>query len=143
MTDADEIKHEDEIMLSFYSSKANSHASFVIAEIFGMYSLLVLISKDYLCWLIIAYVALLLLNAYSFLAFSYYSAISQSMLSRLAETEIKRQLTDVEKQMRGLTARALRVRNWVNADSRKTVILALLWFLGTTMPLIVISLNAH
>jgi hypothetical protein len=134
--------------LDFYSSKANSHASFVIAGIFGMYSLLVLISKDYFVWLIIAYLALLLIDVYAFLDFSYYSALAQITLRRL-EKKTKQPILPYDEErkrihmeMDGLTKSFESIRKWINTDARKPVVFIVLWFFAVIVPLIIVSLRA-
>jgi len=70
-------------LLDFYSDRATAHASFTVAGIFGIYA--VLFATDGLPpkAFLVAYVALLIINVYSFLNFGYYALLADIVRDKL------------------------------------------------------------
>lgn len=84
-------------LLDFFSDRAMAHASFVVATIFGMYTILFAKINAMPSWevLILAYIALIIIDVYSFLNFGYYAtlaSITRHELQGYYKDEIKKML---------------------------------------------------
>lgn len=125
-------------LLDFYSSRAIAHASFVVAGIFGIYSILSLTTKNYMILYIPPFVALLIIDFYSFLNFSLYAEYADRIKEKL-ECRCKG-LGITEKDRRSLSFISrlfLRVKGVFLVGTLKHVFLLLLWLTAVILPLFI------
>jgi hypothetical protein len=126
-------------LLTFYSQRANAHASFVVAGMFGIYA--VVFNMDKICplafWL--SYVALLIIDLYSFLNFSFYTTQADILRRRLEDAggrKLDLDDPDTLKQMDWLTREYNKLRKKFLKGSTKMTLLLVLWLLAVIGPLI-------
>jgi hypothetical protein len=96
------------VMQDFYSKRAAAHASFFVASVFGLFTVLRLIDNMYYSFwsktvLALVYVSLWIMGIYSFLNFSFYASIAhnaerslQILAIKLIDPERKK---DMERQL--------------------------------------------
>lgn len=133
-------------LLDFYSDRATAHASFVVATIFGMYTLLFGYNYEALPFPIffLAYLALLVIAVYSFLNFGYYASLA---------FEIRHQLEGhhrdaIKKAMQKGLEKRHRLYNWfrwfrsgIDYKSAKYMLLLVLWISAIVIPFAMVSLS--
>jgi len=74
-------------LLDFYSDRATAHASFVIAGIFGIYTVLFAESELPLPVFIPTYLALVFIVVYSFLNFGYWATLADIVRTEFGGTK--------------------------------------------------------
>jgi hypothetical protein len=152
------VTFDDEVawlsaMIEFYSNKSNTHASFVVAGVFGMYALLALVSagkvSEYLGLILIAYIALLIIDVYEFLNFGQYGVYSEFFLTKLRdklhgqsiqEEDVKTKNVKGKYDLGRTTWYFHRFRNIVKGR-REWAMLSVLWACAVVLPLIVVYLT--
>ena len=123
-------------LLDFYSDKSNTHGSFVVAGVFGMYALLAFYNELPFWGFLISYVALLILGIYAFLNFSYYGACAHQTAMKLKSFNESCDITSEDLANMGkLTQRFRSFRTWI-IGWKQYGILVSLWFCAVIMPLI-------
>ena len=82
-----EIQPDNEILvglLDFYSDRATTHASFVVASVFGIYTILLSHNGLLPLWIwMLSYLALQVIMGYSFHNFRYYAVFADIIRRRL------------------------------------------------------------
>jgi hypothetical protein len=126
-------------ILAYYSEKANTHASFVVAVMFGIYAVVVSYHEIPQLFFWSSYIALLLIDLYSFANFSLYATLAEIARGKLEDG--KRYITtedeEIKKQL-GLFVRTfLRFfKDPLHKWHMKSIVLFVLWFLATVFPVI-------
>ena len=87
-------------LLDFYSDRATAHASFVVAGIFGLYA--VLFGNSMLPrWLFISvYLALLVIDGYSFMNFGYYAKLAYIVRVKLEGQHVEEYGEEMESKLK-------------------------------------------
>jgi hypothetical protein len=124
-------------MLAFYIGKSTSHASFVVAGVFGLYSLLRLFTYNLWQWWVLAYIALFLINLYSFANFAYYGKLADILRGDLdKDKRITEIINRVEVKGPFQYIRRFKIGFMDKMEWRKYLIFASLWIISTFVPLI-------
>lgn len=126
-------------LVSFYSKKAATHASFVVTGIFGIYA--ILFNKNNLPWwaFYFSYAAALIIGLYSFENFSLYSSLADYAKQELG---VICECGNVEDKLygkinkRSLLAAFYELRNKLLRGVKQHIILLALWLLAVLLPLI-------
>lgn len=130
-------------LLKFFSNKANTHASFVVAELFGFYTVLSSAKMLGLALFFWTGLFLLIINLYSFANFMQYSSLASNFRGRLAghyweehKEEIYRSLEERSKFLEVYS----RIRTHPLFDKIKIYMLAFIWGSTVVLPFIVVLL---
>jgi hypothetical protein len=128
-----------ESALAFYTGKANSHASFVVAGMFGMYSILSLFTNNYWYLWFSAYVALVLFDLYAFANFAYYGKSADFLRTDMdRDNKIGKIIEHCAETERGFFLRIRSLRDFMDRNEcRKYLILAIIWIFSVIVPLLV------
>jgi len=127
-------------LLDFYSDRATTHASFVIASVFGIYA--ILLSHNWLlpllCW-IGAYVALQIIALYSFENFRYYAVFAGEIRRKLEEGE-DQYSTKIKNELKKDHSFDLFIK-LKESTMLKYCLLGILWVLATVLPFLWIAFH--
>lgn len=140
--------------IDFYSDRATAHASFVVATIFGIYTVLfaqcngMLPSNAFVA----VYVALLILDLYSFLNFMYYATSAviireklETRYNQLREKEENKYKKEMRNELKnkGFFVRNFRCFRSAVKKKLKFGILFILWFVAVLLPFIYIMFSSY
>ena len=126
-------------LISFYSKKAATHASFVITGVFGTYA--ILFNKGSLPWwaFYFSYAAALIIGLYSFENFSLYSSLADNARQELGVKcncpNLEDRLYDTIKK-RTLLGTFYRLRRNLLFGVKQQVVLLVLWLMAVVLPLL-------
>jgi len=137
-------------LLDFYSDRATAHASFVVAGTFGIYA--VLFAYDafgqtvFSRWVfIIVYVALLLVNIYSFLNFGYYSGLSHLVMIKLLGEHYEEFRDEMRSELKAGSYWIYvfgECKKRILGSARIILFLFVFWLLAVLLPFISIVISA-
>jgi len=122
-------------LLDFYSDRATAHAGFVVAEIFGLYTLLfsgrnTLPSEIFF----LAFSALVVFNIYSFMNFGYYAESADFVRKKLEGQRKEKYLEERKSDLGRATRIFYTIRNVHLFGYRKYLFFFLLWLLAVILP---------
>lgn len=127
-------------LLDFYSDRATAHASFVVAGVFGIYSVLFAGKSLDPMVLCLVYAALVIFDIYSFLNFGYYATLADIVKVKLANGHFQKYERELTKELKARS----RYLYWFKMSRRgmkgkpKLLIFFLLWILAVLLPFIVL-----
>jgi hypothetical protein len=128
-------------LLDFYSDKSNTHGSFVVAGVFGMYALLAFYREMAFEGFTISYVALLLIEIYAFANFSYYGAYAHRIAQKLTEGR-ELDITVEDREIMGTLVKSFYWFRTKIVDYRiQFPLLGVLWVCSAVLPLFFRILN--
>jgi len=144
-------------LLDFYSDRATTHASFVVAATFGLYTILFSMSSNIpktfwsILIIIVVYSSLVMLDIYSFFNFGYYAVLADITKDELEQYRFKNP-EQIKKYYKKLNDEILRrsrfyyffvekVKDSRSFISRKKIpIFGIVWFITLILPFIYILL---
>jgi len=124
-------------LLDFYSNRAIAHASFVVAGIFGIYSILSLMNKTSFWLYTLSYIALLIIDVYSFLNFGYYAELADTIRTKLENRCTGRNLeitVEDRKRLSLLSRQFYQFKSRHIRGNLKSIILLALWIVAVVLP---------
>lgn len=140
-------------LLDFYSDRATAHASFVVASVFGIFTIFAILrAEKSLLWLMwtSTYVALQFALVYCFYKFSYYAVLADIVRRQLegGKDEISQPLITALKCESKKTRFRLKYRiiekfesGTKDSHDRKRNLFLFVWFFGTVVPFLVLLLE--
>ena len=129
-------------LLDFFSDRATAHASFVVATIFGIYTILfakingVLLQEVF----VLAYLALAVIDIYSFLNFGYYASVASEIRYQLMgyySDDIERTIQNNLRRHR-LYYSFRWFRSGINYKSLKFLLILVLWLSAVVLPFVAV-----
>lgn len=119
-------------LLDFYSDRATAHASFVVAAIFGVYTIFAIYSSlNDMLFLSFPFLFLVAFELYSFLNFGHYAAkayVVRNMLLGTHQVEYDRQITDrYRKRSHGFFGKYEGLKTVIVGKQRQPIVW---WFLA-------------
>jgi hypothetical protein len=142
-------------LLDFYSDRATTHASFVVAATFGLYTILFSMNGNIpktilsIIVIVVVYSLLVLLDIYSFFNFGYYAMLANITKTELEEAKFKN-LEETEKYYKALEKEVANRSSFYSFFSEKIkdnesffarnkiLIFGIVWFATVILPFIYI-----
>jgi hypothetical protein len=126
-------------LLDFFSDRAGAHASFVVATVFGIYTLLFAHDKLPLWVFFLAFFTLQVFAVYSFLNFGYFATRADIIRERLEDCAcMQAEIRDIlDKRLEEKSSRLYYPFRWfkhVLGGWKKYLFLMLTWSLATILP---------
>jgi len=131
--------------LDFYSDRATAHASFVVAELFGIYTVYfgqLMLEHRFPLWLFFLLCgALLFINIYSFLNFGYYATMAEIVRKKLAGTYLKKYDDEIRfKLARASLLHEIFRKIKKGLGSLRLLVFFIIWVLAVLLPFVWILL---
>ena len=140
MDDSNEELSVHSSLLDFFSNRAIAHASFVVAGIFGIYSVLAIMNGN--PWFLVPYVALLIIDVYSFLNFGLYAEFADIERKKILAL-VRKNLAITAEDRRDLSLFSKKFYDFRNRvrGLHKNIVLFVLWFVAVAIPPIIMLLK--